>query len=189
MQCVRNDSFLHPQDGWGWRTDQFYELITKPGMNIHDPDSVVDRTVVLTSGMIPAGGPEDTTFEAEYILIEAFVQGDPGTGLTELQAHMDAARDTLIWELLDYGLISKYWVAPICGDCNSDRKVDAGDIVCMIGYVFQLWTGPPPWPVECREDVTGNGVIDSGDVVRLIGYVFLGESTPPCPEHCDCPEG
>jgi hypothetical protein len=188
MQCVRNDSFLHPQGGWGWTTDQFYDLITTPGVNIHDPDSVVDRTVVMTSGMIPAGGVEDSTFEAEYILIEAFVQGAAGQGLTELQAHMDAARYTLMWELLDYGLISKYWVPPICGDRNADGKVDSGDIVGLIGYLFFDW-GPPPWPNECRQDVTGNGIIDSGDIVRLIGYVFLGESTPPCPDHCNCPEG
>ena len=95
---------------------------------------------------------------------------------------------TLIWELLDYGLISRYWVAPICGDRNADGRVDAGDIVGLIGYLFFDW-GPPPWPNECRQDVTGNGIIDSGDIVRLIGYVFLGESTPPCPDHCDCPEG
>ena len=38
-------------------------------------------------------------------------------------------------------------------------------------------------------DVTGDGVINSGDIVKLIGYVFLGESYPPCPDHCGCPEG
>ncbi len=188
MQCVRNDTFLYPQDGWGFRTDQFYELITTAGENIQDPDSVVDRTVILTSGMVPAGGPDDTTFMSDYILIEAAVQGNPGTGLAELQAHMDDARGTMIPELNGYGLFDKNWPPPICGDVYPNGEINSGDIVRLIGYVF-LGESAPPWPMECRADVTGNGVIDSGDVVRLIGYVFLGESYPPCPDHCGCPQG
>jgi hypothetical protein len=188
MRCVRNDSFLYPQDGWGWRTDQFYDLITTAGGSIQDPDSVVDRSVVLTSGMVPAGGPNDTTFTAEYVLIEAAVQGGTGTGLADLQAEMDNARGTLIPELNGYALFNKDWKPPICGDVLPNGIVDSGDIVKLIGYVF-LGESEPPWPMECRADVTGNGVIDSGDIVRLIGYVFLGETYPPCPDHCSCPDG
>jgi hypothetical protein len=188
MQCVRNDSFVYPNDGWGLRTDQFYELITASGENIHDPDSVVDRTVVLTSGMIPAGGSDDTTFQAEYILIEAAVQGEAGLGLQELQAEMDLARGTMVPELNGYGLFDKNWKRPICGDVYPNGEINSGDIIRLVGYVF-LGESDPPWPMECRADVTGNGVIDSGDIVRLIGYVFLGESAPPCPAHCGCPEG
>jgi hypothetical protein len=186
MQCVRNDSFLYPQGGWGWLDEELYELAATLGVNIHDPDSVVDRTVVMTADMIPAGS--DTTFEAEYILMEAFVQGDPGAGLTELQGHMDDARGSLIPELNGYGLFNKKWIPPICGDLNGDGKVDVADIWNLIGCVYLGWS-ERPWPVECRADVTGNGSIDSGDIVRLIGYVFLGESEPPCPDHCGCPEG
>jgi hypothetical protein len=188
MQCVRNDTFLYPQDGWGWRTDQFYELITTAGENIQDPDSVVDRTVVMTAEMVPAGSSEDTDFEAEYILIEAAVQGSPGAGLAELQAEMDLARSTMVPELNGYGLFNKDWDPPTCGDIMVDGIVNSGDIVRLIGYVF-LGESEPPWPMECRADVTGDGVINSGDIVKLIGYVFLGESYPPCPDHCGCPEG
>jgi hypothetical protein len=186
MQCVRNDSFLYPQDGWGWRADQFYDLITTAGENINDPDSVADRTVVLTSGMIPAG--RDSTFEAEYILIEAAVQGDPGIGLPELQAHMDDARGTLIPELDDYGLFDRDWEPPICGDVMVDGIINSGDIVRLIGYVF-LGESEPPWPVECRADVTGNGVIDSGDIVKLICCLYYPGGwwcEPTCPDHCGC---
>jgi len=189
MQCVRNDSFLYPQDGWGWRTDQFYDLITTTGENIQDESiDTLDRCVVLTSGMTAAGGPDDTTFTADYILIEAAVQGGTGTGLAELQTEMDLARSTMIPELNGYGLFDQGWKPPTCGDVLPNGIVDSGDIVRLIGYVF-LGESEPPWPSECRADVTGNGVIDSGDVVRLIGYVFLGESVPPCPDHCSCPEG
>jgi len=188
MQCVRNDSFLYPQEGWGWKTDQFYDLITTPGENIHDPDSVVDRTVVLTSGMILAD--PDSTFEAEYILIETAVQGASGAGLQELQAEADLARSTMIPELDGYGLFNKYWIPPICGDINLDGEVcfAGGDIIALINYLF-LGCYPLPWPMECRADVTGNGVIDSGDIVKLIGYCFLGESALQCPDHCGCPDG
>ncbi len=188
MQCVRNDSFIYPQDGWGWNNDELYELASSQGVNIHDPDSVVDRTVVMTALKVPAGGSDDTTFSADYILIEAAVQGDPGLGLDALSAHVDDARATLIPELNGYGLLDKDWKPAACGDVLPNGIVDSGDIVRLIGYVF-LGESEPPWPMECRADVTGNGVIDSGDVVRLIGYVFLGESLPPCPAHCSCPEG
>jgi hypothetical protein len=188
MQCVLNDSFIYPQDGWGWLDQELYELAATPGMNIHHPDSVDDRTVVLTAEMVPAGGPDDTTFQGEYILIEAAVQGAAGAGLQELQAEVDLARSTMIPELNGYGLFDENWPPPICGDVYPNGEINSGDVIRLIGYVF-LGESEPPWPLECRADVTGNGQIDSGDVVRLIGYVFLGESYPPCPDHCGCPEG
>ncbi len=188
MQCVRNDSFIYPQGGWGWLQNELYELAESPGVNIHDPDSVVDRTVVLTAEMVPSGGSEDTTFEGQYILIEAAVQGGTGAGLQELQAEVDLARGTMIPELNGYGLFNKDWKPPTCGDIMVDGIVNSGDIVRLIGYVF-LGESEPPWPMECRADVTGDGVINSGDIVKLIGYVFLGESYPPCPDHCSCPGG
>jgi hypothetical protein len=182
MQCVRNDSFLYPQGGWGWLDEELYELAATPGVNIHDPDSVTDRSVVMIAEMTPAGS--DTTFEVEYILIEAAVQGDPGLGLEALQAHIDDARDTLIAELNSYEMFDKNWEPPICGDVLPNGTVNSGDVVRLIGYVF-LDESEPPWPVECRADVTGNGVIDSGDIVRLIGCCFLGWWCPPmCPDHC-----
>jgi hypothetical protein len=182
LQCVRSDSFLYPQGGWGWLDEELYELATAPGVNIYDPDSVVDRTVVMTADMIPVG--TDSTFEAEYILIEAAVQGDPGLGLEALQAHMDDVRDTLITELAGYEMFDKRWKPPICGDVLPNGIVDSGDVVRLIGYVF-LGESEPPWPVECRADFSGNGVIDSGDIVRMIGCCFLGWWCPPmCPDHC-----
>jgi hypothetical protein len=170
---VRNDTFLYPQDGWGWRTDQFYELITTTGQNIQDPDSVVDRTVVMTSGMVPAGGPDDTTFTTEYILIEAAVQGDLGIGLQELQAHMDDARGELIPQLNELGLFSEDWRPYVCGDANGDGVVNSGDIVFLINYLY-LGTSPPH-PYEAG-DANGDTRVDIADIMAIANYYFLGES-------------
>ncbi len=180
MQCVRNDNFLYRQGGWGWLDEELYELAATPGVNVHDPDSVVDRTVVITADMIPGGG--DSTFEAEYILIEAAVQGD-GTGLTDLQGRVDDARDTLMAELDGYEVFDKNREPPMCGDVMVDGIVNSGDIVRLIGYVF-LGESEPPWPMECRADTNHDGVIDAGDIWRLIGIVFLEWQPPECPDHC-----
>ncbi len=135
----------------------------------------------MTADMIPAGS--DTTFQAEYILIEAAVQGDPGMGMTQLQALIDIARYTLIAELGGYEMFDKNWEPPICGDVFPNGNVDSGDVVRLIGYVF-LDESEPPWPMECRADTNSDGKVDSGDIVRLIGVVFLGWLPPACPDHC-----
>ena len=65
------------------------------------------------------------------------------------------------------------WRLP--GDANGDKWVDAGDLICMIGYVF---LGCKP-PCVCEAaDCDGNGSVDMGDVIYLINYFFLGSPAP-----------
>ena len=167
-QNVLNEEYLWPQHGWGWLESELYQLATTPGVNIHNPGEVHDRTVVLTAGMIPAGN--DTTFESEFILIEAFIP----TGLADLQAHIDDTRQILIPELDTLGLFSKEF--PICGDVNSDGSVDVTDVVYLINYLFTEGP-PPPWPLT-RGDANGDGSVNVTDVVYLINYLF-SEGPPP----------
>ncbi len=65
----------------------------------------------------------------------------------------------------------------LCGDCNSDRIVDVGDVVCKINYLFK--GGPPPSPIEVC-DHNGDGVIDIGDIIAELNYLFRGG-------HLECP--
>ena len=174
-QDVLNEDYLYPQPcGWGWVDQELYDLATTPGVNIHNFGQVADRTVVLTADMIPAGtGP----FNSEFILIEAFIQGGPGTGLAELQAHIDDTRDILIPELNALGTIFSRDF-PICGDCNEDGVVNIADVVYLISYLFQ--NGPPPsWPFN-RGDVNHDYTVNIADVVYLLSYLFLNGPPPDC---------
>jgi hypothetical protein len=173
-QNVLNEDYLYPQDDWGWLNGELYQLAATPGVNIHYPDSVADRAVVLTAEMIPAG--TDTAFESEFILIEASIAGDPGIGLAELQAHIDDTRNILIPELNELGLFSKEF--PICGDCNVDTIVNVGDLVFLATYLFL--NGPPPsWPMN-RADVNNDGAVNVGDLVFLATYLFQNGPPPDC---------
>jgi hypothetical protein len=170
-QNVLNADYLWPQGDWGWLNGELYQLAATPGVNIHYPDSVADRAVVLTAEMIPTG--TDTAFESEFILIEASIP----TGLADLQAHIDTTREVLIPELNELGLFSKEF--PICGDVNYDRTVNIADPIYLKSYLFI--SGPtPPWPMN-RADVNNNDVVDIGDLVGLVNYLFL-PSHPPL--HC-----
>lgn len=66
----------------------------------------------------------------------------------------------------------------LCGDANQDGKVNIGDAVFIIGYVFR--GGPPPAPLQAA-DVNHDGKVNIGDAVYLIGYIFRAGPAPNCP--------
>jgi len=173
---VRNAEYLYPQSGWGWQDSQLYRLAAtpiNPATVVDNPDSVVDRSVVLTAGMIPAGGATDTTFVGEFILIEAIST----TGLGDLQTQISNARTILMPELNAAGLFSKTF--PICGDANGDGKVNASDVVWLINYLFVANSpAPTPWPTS-RADVNNDTKVNASDVVWLINYLFVANSPGP----------
>ncbi len=55
------------------------------------------------------------------------------------------------------------------GDVNHDGKVDVGDVIFLINYLFK--SSIEPEPIESG-DVNGDCVVDIGDVVYLINYLF-----------------
>ncbi len=68
------------------------------------------------------------------------------------------------------------------GDINvpyGDGKVDIGDVVYLINYLFKH--GPAPVPLV-EGDVNCDGKVDIGDVVFLINYLFKNGNVPKC---CD----
>ena len=64
------------------------------------------------------------------------------------------------------------------GDANGDGKIDIGDVVYLINYLFK--GGPPPYPLVVG-DVNYDGVVDIGDVVYLMNYLYRGG-----PSLCEC---
>jgi hypothetical protein len=167
VQDVRNDVYIYPHSGWV--IDSLYLLAATPGVNIADPDSVVDRTAVVTVDNIPAAGSGDI-FSRDFILIEATIKGGTGTGLAELQTHIDNTRS----QLIPYLNTLNVWKWPVCGDVTGDGLVNSADIAFLINYLFVA--GPP----SLLSDVSGDGFVNSADIAYLINFLFVGGPPPIC---------
>jgi len=63
------------------------------------------------------------------------------------------------------------------GDANSDGRVDVGDVITIINYVFR--GGPPPDPLKIG-DANGDCSTNVGDAVYLIKFIF-SSGPPPVP--------
>ena len=61
------------------------------------------------------------------------------------------------------------------GDANTDDRVNVGDAVFLINYIFKY--GPPPQPFEAG-DANCDGRVNVGDAVYLINFVFKSGPVP-----------
>ncbi|UCB53445.1 MAG: dockerin type I repeat-containing protein [Candidatus Zixiibacteriota bacterium] len=164
---IRNDVYLYPQGGWGWKDGELYQLASTSGNTIQDLDAIVDRSWVFTAQKIDAGS--DPGREARFTVILAVAPG----GLSQLQEYIDTARAVVVREKTDGGLPAQ------CGDCNGDFVVNVGDIVSLVGYLFKAQS-PPKCPIN-RGDCTSDGIINVADIVYLVGYLYRGGPAPVCP--------
>ena len=166
---VKSNQYLYPQY-WGWLDAELYQLaagLVGGTTFIQDPDSIVDRNVVLTASKIDAGS--DPEREAEFTLIEVLAP----LGEAQMQAFVDTARAIVAREREQAGLPA------ICGDCNGSFVVDVGDIVYLVSYLFK-GSAPPKCPIS-RGDCTSDGIINVADIVYLVGYLYRGGPAPVCP--------
>jgi hypothetical protein len=74
--------------------------------------------------------------------------------------------------------------APKCGDANNDSKVNVGDAVYLINYVFKSGAAPACSPATLCGDANGDSKVNVGDAVYLINYVFKKGPAP-----CSSPQG
>ncbi len=65
----------------------------------------------------------------------------------------------------------------IRGDATGDGKVDIGDVVYLINYLYKNGSAPNPLAAG---DATCDGKVDVGDIVYLINYLFKNGPPPPC---------
>jgi hypothetical protein len=159
---VRNDQYLYPQDGWGWKDGELYGLASNGGITVDDADSIVDRSWVLTARKIEASS--DPSAEARFTIVK-IVAPD---GLAQLQEYVDSAR-AIVTREKESGEIPV-----ICGDTNGDGRIEVGDVIALLNYLFK---GYPIETIPCpinRADLNGGGTLDLGDVVTLLGYMFKG---------------
>ncbi len=167
--CVKNNAYLYPQGGWGWLDGELYQLAAITGNTIQDPDSLVDRTYVLTASKVVAGTDEDAQASFTVLLASA------PNGLWQLQALIDTGR-AIVQRAAEPG----HGYPIICGDVNGRDGVSGGDLVYLITYLFR--GGPPPrCPMLGRADCNSDGTIDAADVVTLVAYLFRLGAPPDCP--------
>jgi hypothetical protein len=165
---VKNNQWLYPTSPWGWIDGELYQLAKGVPGNpyIEDPDSLVDRSIVMTAAHIPAGTEPGT--KAEFTIIEAIAP----TGLSELQALIDTGRAIVARE-------RAHGIPAACGDANGDYVVNVGDIVYLVTYLYK--GGPAPLCPLARGDANNDGVINVGDVVYLVTFAYKGGPEPKCP--------
>jgi len=68
--------------------------------------------------------------------------------------------------------------AYMCGDANADKKVDVGDVVYLINYLYKNGAAPLCNPIERCGDASNDGIVDVGDVVYLINYLYKNGPAP-----------
>ena len=65
----------------------------------------------------------------------------------------------------------------IIGDTNGDGKVDVGDVVYLVNYLYRSGSAPNPWKTG---DANDDGTVDLGDVVIMVNYLYRGGDPPSC---------
>ncbi|MGB7063096.1 MAG: dockerin type I repeat-containing protein, partial [Candidatus Zixiibacteriota bacterium] len=126
-----------------------------------------DRSIVFTAHKIDAG--TDANAKAEFTMVEVLAP----TGLAEMQALVDTARAIVARER------SLGAIPAGCGDANGDFKVDVGDVVYTVSYLYK--GGAAPDCPQARGDVNNDGVINVGDVVYTVSFLYKGGPRPSCP--------
>jgi hypothetical protein len=165
--CVKNNYYLYPNGGWGWKEQELYDLAATTNNTIQQVDSLVDRAYTMTAAKIDAGTNPNAKASFTVILAAA------PNGLAQLQALVDTGRAIVKREAT-----KGYPV--ICGDANFDGAVGAGDVVYLLSYLFR-GGDPPPCPMVGRADANYDGGVGAGDVVFLLSYLFRGGAAPVCP--------
>ncbi|MGB3092143.1 MAG: dockerin type I repeat-containing protein, partial [Candidatus Zixiibacteriota bacterium] len=150
---IKNNHYLYPQSPWGWLDGELYQLakgVVGGNPYIEHPDSLVDRSIVMTAAQIPEGSFPNQ--KAEFTVVEVLAP----TGLAEMQALVATAREIVAAERAQAGLPAA------CGDANGDFVVNVGDVVYLVSYLYK--GGPEPYCPTGRGDVNNDGVINVGDV-------------------------
>lgn len=74
----------------------------------------------------------------------------------------------------DFGVTS---CCDLPGDANNDGKVNVGDAVFVINYVFR--SGPVPVCLQ-KADANADTKVNVGDAVYIVNYVFRAGPAPVC---------
>jgi hypothetical protein len=119
---------------------------------------------------VPGFNPDSTTIYDSLVCSEITDTLHVGRYYWKVKAYDNWSAET--WSKQTW-----HFVYFIHGDVNMDDKIELGDVVYLITYLYK--NGPAPDPLASG-DVTCNGVVDLGDVVYLISYLYKGGPPPSC---------
>jgi len=151
-------------------------------MNEDSPDTLGIRGVADAVGLAPGS--------SQHMLSFHFTPRMPTYGMVMMwgdTAYVGPTGGLTFYDMSDTPIYPSFsspgqWpIVLVCGDANGDAKVNVGDAVFLINYVFK--SGPQPTP-RCAGNANGDATVNVGDAVYLINYVF--KSGPAPSQHC-CP--
>jgi len=164
----------HPPIGESWA--HVFHISGNTPPEIVSPDSFVCATYDTFRYYPEIYDPDDSTHQITYL---------------DIPSWCSVQNDTLWGEVPDSALIDSYTVIAadpfhadtqivslctyLCGDINRDQKIDLGDAVYLITYLYK--SGTEPLPIEAG-DCNRDGTVDLGDVVYLITYLYKAGSAP-----------
>jgi hypothetical protein len=80
-----------------------------------------------------------------------------------------------------FGVGSGFWQIAgegfLRGDANGSGKVEFGDVIYLLNYLFRFDAPPDPYDAG---DVTCDGQVKFGDVIYLLNYLFRFGPEPAC---------
>jgi hypothetical protein len=93
---------------------------------------------------------------------------------------IDSYQPRFTWNLLDYtpDLSAGRVVSYICGDANSDTKINLLDVSYIINSLYR--GGPKPNPIQSA-DVNHDGKLNLLDVSYIISFLYRHGPAPNCP--------
>jgi hypothetical protein len=133
--------------------DSFQRYCFRASLDWTHPDSPASYVYVDRDGVVPV----DTTYDET-----------PDDTLSQVN----------VYDFENAGLFSADYA--ICGNCNLDKNIGLGDVVCFINYLYRGFDPPEP---QCVLDTNCDGVVNLGDVVYLISYLYR-DGKQPCQRCC-----
>jgi hypothetical protein len=180
-----NDVSILMNNGDGTFADAFYLSVEYEPRTVHavefDGDGDIDLVVVnessYTIGGVTVffndGDGNFGHFERRNFAVNGWAESFPA----DLDNDGDIDLAVANWGYNEVNLFFNY--PYMCGDANTDRQINVGDVVSIISYVFKDGALPDPLAsgdANCDYDV------NVGDAVALINYIFRGGLPPCCPE-------
>ena len=163
-----SDRFGHSDsDSMQVGVENYFQVAGKVGLSDNPPDSSGSIVQIVELARF------DTTDQIGSFNFNA-VGG--GHYLFHITHPGYSSLDTVVQVTGNSNLLFTLQVEPfIRGDVNRDLKIDLGDVVYLISYLYK--NGPSPIPYSSG-DTNSDLKIDLGDVVYLIDYLYKGGAPP-----------
>ncbi|MGB8657300.1 MAG: peptidoglycan DD-metalloendopeptidase family protein [Candidatus Zixiibacteriota bacterium] len=149
------------------RVENYFQVSGKVGLSDNPPDSSGSVIQLVELSAV------DTTNRAGSFLFNSVGGGHYSCHVTHPGY---SSLDTSLQVSGNPNPVFRLQVQPyIRGDANHDQRVDVGDVVYLINYLFK--GGQPPLPFFSG-DVNGDTRVDTGDVIYLVNYLYKEGPAP-----------